>query len=1059
MRKTTLVFGKRFGLWLALAAATTSLALRAGTFGSVIQLSGHISEIALDEPRSALYAANFTAGQVDVISTTSNRLVSSLVVGGYPSGLCLSPDGSRLLVTNYNNFGATLGSVILINLNDLTRQNYAMTNHPLGCAFGADGAALIVTAGGITRFRPNGGTFENVAQLPDLASACSGGTPEPLPVPEPTFPREITKASMTASGDGNWIFGLTDAFVFVYQIPQPSAIMSCRATTTFVQTMSLPLASASFDGSYYMAGQYVLDRRLRVIAMHPDSDVSQVNIGGHAIDFGAQRIYAMFSFTAAAPSSGTGTSSGSGSTSGGSSGGTSGGTTSGGGTTTPGGGTTTTSPPMPSAPPTLYLMDADNLTIRDQIRLPERLVGRMVLGGGGRQAWAVTDSGVTYLPLGDLGTVPQVRPSVEQVYFQFDYCQRQALTQQLRLEGSPGTDFQLTTLLRGVTFSPSRGTTPATVTVSVDFQEYSRVQGTTFGQIVVTSQDAVNVLDPIQLAINVKDADQRGRVVTLPGRLVDILADPGREQFYVLEQKKNELHVFQNSDLRLLGSYRTGNRPTWMTLSADRRLLVIANSAGENFTLINLDTRRNQGLLFTPWGHQPVSVAADNLNALAAVRVACCSPTLEAAPTVIDWVDLSGRIVYKLDRLGAYINEVHNNTAMVPLANMTGIFIAEADGRVKLWNSSGSVEPRAVIVRKDFAGLQGAIAAGPTSVVVQNHILNLSLVPQADFSDPPAFPAGFIFTGDNSVRTLAPGGAVVDTGAVMRYDTRTPAVRRTPVRMVEQPLTPINFAFLRSLAQLRNGTIVSTSSSGLVELPGNFDAGISIPRVTAITSAADFSDSLAAGSLVSIFGTNLAPATAAAGSTPLPTQLANVCVTVNGFRMPLLYASPGQINGQLPFELNGQVQTVLHTPGGLSDIYYADVEAAAPSVFQLSVSGQPGRHPAIIRNKNNQLATLSNPLRPNESFTVFLTGLGEVGPPIQSGTAAPSSPLSVARFEPLLLAGDTPLDVLFAGLAPGFVGVYQINGFLPGYVPRGTQIPLTIAVGGNATTINVRIVE
>jgi uncharacterized protein (TIGR03437 family) len=299
----------------------------------------------------------------------------------------------------------------------------------------------------------------------------------------------------------------------------------------------------------------------------------------------------------------------------------------------------------------------------------------------------------------------------------------------------------------------------------------------------------------------------------------------------------------------------------------------------------------------------------------------------------------------------------------------------------------------------------------------------------------------------------------VDTGAVMRYDTRTPGVRRTPVRLVEQPLTPLTFPFLRSLAQLRNGTIVSTSSSGLVELPGNFDAGISIPRVTAITSAADYSDSLAEGSLVTIFGQNLAPATAAAGSTPLPTQLAGVCVTINGARMPLLYASPGQINGQLPFDLNGQVQAVLHTPGGLSDIYYADVQPAAPSVFQLSVAGQSGTFPAIVRTKNNLLATLSNPLRPNETFTVFLTGLGQVGPPVETGRAAPASPLSLARFEPTVTVGGVNVGVLFAGLAPGFVGVYQINGLLPGNVPLGTQVPLVISAGSNSTTINVRIVE
>jgi uncharacterized protein (TIGR03437 family) len=518
----------------------------------------------------------------------------------------------------------------------------------------------------------------------------------------------------------------------------------------------------------------------------------------------------------------------------------------------------------------------------------------------------------------------------------------------------------------------------------------------------------------------------------------------------VLEQTKNELHVFQNSDLRLLGTYRTGNKPTWMSLSADGRLLLIANSAGENLTLINLDTRQNQGFLFLPAGHQPISVAADNGTVLAAVRV-------PQGIAQIDAVDLGGRIAYGLRRLGVYDNVIASNTALLPAAGKNGIILFESDGGLKLWDAASQ---EVVIARKDFSGLKGAIAAGPNAVIVDNNVLNLALVPQSTFADPPNLPAGFTFTADGTaVRTVVPTGVVVDTGTVQRFDVRNPGTKLAPVRLVEQPLTPLSFPFLRSLAGLRNGSIVSTSSSGLVELPGNFDAGISIPRVTAITSAADFSDSLGSGGLVSIFGTNLAPTTASAGSTPLPTQLSNVCVTINGFRMPLLYASPDQINGQLPFDLNGQVQAVLHTPGGLSDIYYADVESSAPTVFQIAVSGQTGKYPAIIRTRNNQLATLSNPLRPNETFTVYLTGLGEVGPAVESGRAAPASPLSVARFEPPVLVGDVEAKVLFAGLAPGFVGVYQMNILLPGYVPRGTQIPLTIGAGANATTLQVRIVE
>ena len=283
--------------------------------------------------------------------------------------------------------------------------------------------------------------------------------------------------------------------------------------------------------------------------------------------------------------------------------------------------------------------------------------------------------------------------------------------------------------------------------------------------------------------------------------------------------------------------------------------------------------------------------------------------------------------------------------------------------------------------------------------------------------------------------------------------------RRSPVRLVEQPLTPTTFAFLRSLAALRNGNFVSTTSSGLVEVPRNFDAGIIIPRVSAVTAAADFSDRLAAGSLVSIFGQNLASETRSSAAVPLPTQLGQVCVTVNAVRLPLLYVSPTQINAQLPFELSGRLRAILHTPGGLSDTFFAQVRTANPAVFQLSVSGQTGTFPAVVRVRNGQLSTLSNPLRRNEAFTVFASGLGAVNPEVDNGDAAPASPLAVTRQQPAVSIGGYSAGVLFSGLAPGFVGLWQLNAVVPANAPVGMQIPLTISAGGLSVTVNVRIVD
>jgi len=1071
MNKISLVLKSSLSVWLGLLVVTAGRPpiASAGTFGQRILLPGHISEIILDEPRSVIYAADFTAGQVDVISTTSNRLVSSFNIGGpgsllAPSGLAMSPDGQYLVVTNYKNLGVSTGSsVTVINLTDLSRQDFSILNPPLAVAFGSDGVALITTTADIQRFRPNAGTFEVVSTVANLPATAP--QPLPLPVDEPKFPQQITKASMATSGDGNYIFGLTDAFMFVYG-SGPSPTLYARPTVTpfLFHPLTNYVISAAFDGSHFMAGQYLMDRKLRVMAEFPNvnpGDVTATNqpvFGGHAIDFGIKTVYAYFPqpiststvttntiITTVVNPDGTTTT-----------------------TTAPGG---TTSVDVRDLPPSLLMMDSDNLNIRDTLQLPERITGRMLLGGTGRYAYAISESGLMFLPLSDMATLPQIRPSAQQMFFQFDFCQQAPLSQQLQINGRG--DFKISSTVNGVTVTPSSGTAPATVTVTVDVAgsfNLAKTQGTTHGQLQFFSASAVNevglapktatgqlpgnLIGAIQIDINVKDADQRGTLMPIPGKLVDVVADPLRDQFYAIEQTHHQVMAFSNSDLRLLGTFRTGNTPNWMGFTPDGRYLLVANMSGENVTVIDLNTMQSLGYMFTPWSHYPMSVASDNGSTLIASRIPV--PCGSEGSGVIDIAQVPN-LVQTLYTLGVYENCIDTNSAIVPLANAGGVLFAEAAGKVKLWDANLK---KVVLTRQPFASLSGAIAAGPDSVVVQNHVLNMALVPTGDYVDAPNVAAGFNFTPSGAIRTAAPSG-VTDTGTIQRANTAVPGTHFSPVRLVETPSTPtpVTFTFLRSLAGLRNGNIVSIATTGLVQLPGAFDAGIAVPQVSAITSAADYSNALAPGGLVTIFGQNLASDTASAGSIPLTTELANMCVTMNGVRLPLLYTSATQINAQVPFEVSGQASTVLHTAGGMSSTYYAQVQPTAPAVFQLKLNGLTGTVPAIVRTHNNELATLSNPLHKGDIILVYATGIGAVGPSVADGSAGSSSPLSYAATGAEVTLGGVAAPVYFTGLAPGFVGVYQMNIGVPGNVPQGMQIPLTIKVGSATTTVEVRVVD
>jgi uncharacterized protein (TIGR03437 family) len=112
-----------------------------------------------------------------------------------------------------------------------------------------------------------------------------------------------------------------------------------------------------------------------------------------------------------------------------------------------------------------------------------------------------------------------------------------------------------------------------------------------------------------------------------------------------------------------------------------------------------------------------------------------------------------------------------------------------------------------------------------------------------------------------------------------------------------------------------------------------------------------------------------------------------------------------------------------------------------------------------MRSANDEYVTPTNPLHPNDSITIYATGLGRTDPPVETGMPAPSEPLSTAIIAPEVTLGGQPLQVDYAGLAPGLVGVYQINARLPLKPPTGLSVPLTINQGYSSTTLNVRVVN
>ncbi|MEI9972956.1 MAG: hypothetical protein WDO73_13380 [Ignavibacteriota bacterium] len=130
-------YGYLFSIAL-LAATIPSAVCASATFGTVVPVGGQASDAALDESRGLLYIANFTANRIDVMSTATNTIQTSINVAPQPGSLSLSRDAQYLLVAHFNNSTPPVPSanlLTLIHLSDNSQQTFITGDPPLGVAF------------------------------------------------------------------------------------------------------------------------------------------------------------------------------------------------------------------------------------------------------------------------------------------------------------------------------------------------------------------------------------------------------------------------------------------------------------------------------------------------------------------------------------------------------------------------------------------------------------------------------------------------------------------------------------------------------------------------------------------------------------------------------------------------------------------------------------------------------------------------------------------------------------------------------------------------------------
>jgi uncharacterized protein (TIGR03437 family) len=231
-----------------------------------------------------------------------------------------------------------------------------------------------------------------------------------------------------------------------------------------------------------------------------------------------------------------------------------------------------------------------------------------------------------------------------------------------------------------------------------------------------------------------------------------------------------------------------------------------------------------------------------------------------------------------------------------------------------------------------------------------------------------------------------------------------------------------------------------------------------------IVNGANFqaSEPIAPGSLISIFGTGLASATASADTIPLSTTLGQASVTFSGssgtYSAPLLFADSTQLNVQVPWETlspgaNSDTLNVTVTVNGTtSPAVQVNVGTMSPGIFQLSGRG------LIVNYLDNTFAwptgaiagLNTHPAAPGDFVIMYTTGLGPVASPPQDGSNS-SDELRNTLTKPVVTIGGVNATVDFSGLSPLYVGVYQLNVQVPTGVTPGDAVPVVIQLGGITT--------
>ena len=250
-----------------------------------------------------------------------------------------------------------------------------------------------------------------------------------------------------------------------------------------------------------------------------------------------------------------------------------------------------------------------------------------------------------------------------------------------------------------------------------------------------------------------------------------------------------------------------------------------------------------------------------------------------------------------------------------------------------------------------------------------------------------------------------------------------------------------------------------------------------VPVIYGVLSSASYaSATVSPGELVTLFGSNIGPTTAATMAIVngyVDTTLSNVTLTIDGQNAPLLFVSANQVTAQVPYEAGiGPGMAVVLTNGSNPPATSTvTIATSAPGVYTADGSGT-GQAAAVNTSATTGAVTLNSttsPAKIGDTISLYLTGEGNYNPSLLTGAVNTNtgfiippglSPLPQISPTPTVQIGgvDASAGVAYAGVVPdSIIGVLQINVVVPTGSTTGAAVPVAISIGGNSTQTGVTI--